>query len=228
MVKSFFILIGLILLTNCKSNIKKEVSSENKKYPTTINKAESDTINLSNKSKTLDLINVFFTSNIISINDSIFINKKYLAPFYGSNKDKIAFNKYSTSLEINDSNIKVEIAKNFKATHLTFNQCNLINEELSNKIINDFTYVSENLDLIDGSEKKIWKLYCTKNNFMILGFQKPLHIESIHPSCDYKGIEVPLFFRDVFIAEKTDSVENFALLSYNFKNILNKAKFNCE
>ncbi|WP_123803343.1 hypothetical protein [Flavivirga aquatica] len=175
----------------------------------------------------MNLINVFFSSNVISVNDSIYINNNYLAPFYGSNKNKTSFSKYSTLLEVEGNKFRIELSKDFKTTHISLGRCNIINDELSERI-GEFNYITEYLYLIDGGETQLWKLYCTKYNLIVLGFNKYANIASIN--CNYEGEELPLFFRDVIITEKENYKKGFSSLSFNFRfeNMLEKMNLICE
>ncbi|MBA4745541.1 MAG: hypothetical protein H2058_09790 [Muricauda sp.] len=224
MVKLYFPLCILLINLNCEPRQESNAKKTNFEESNII----GDTIN---NSKTLDLLDNLFSFKIYSINDSIYFENQVLKPYFGSIKNRTSFDKYYIKMDDFNSRISsMYLLKNKEAVIVHFKLCHLLSNDLDDSLTKKLIYITESTYLLDGGDKRILKFYCNKENIVVLGFNMPISIESIHPKCNYNKESIPIFFDMVAISEKRNFIKNFSLLNYKFHTpeIVSKLKEVCE
>lgn len=205
----------MILFINCKDKQVNKGKLLKDDFTYSEKTIRNDTIDLSTTSKTIELAAKFFDSKIYSVNDTIYFNGIILNPFYGSSKDKSSYESYYNTINNHDYISSVGVAQDKKIVKLNLKLCIEPNSILDENLIADLTYLTEKKLIVDGGEIKIFKFYCSQFIVIILEFNKPNHIASIHPKCNYNKKEIPIFIDMISIYDINDFYKQNSTLSYN-------------
>lgn len=220
----------IILFTNCKEKKGNKEKLINEDLIYSEKTIRNDTIDLSTTSKTIELAGKFFNSNIYSINATIHFNNSKLNPYYGSipnSKSKLySFSNVKGHKYIGD----LSISNENKIIIVNLMLCNEIDEILPDYKLANLNLFYEKSYLEDGGAIRILKFYCLDSSIIIVGLNKPNHINDIHPKCEHRKDNIPAFIDRIAIYDKEEFFKNNSPLSYNSKKdeIIEKVEWLCK
>jgi len=172
----------LIIFFSCKKNAK--ISEQNSKNVITENKisqiSSSDTTFLSKKSNVVDFVEKIINKRVIEVNDTIFFGKSKLRRVYGADKNN--FSKYSGKIKDEFFRL-IRLSKDLKTIKLTYKNCIVSNNKITNPILKNYRYIGEYEYLTDGRSKIIHSIYASNKTIIDLEKYQYVNKDNLSYNC---------------------------------------------